>query len=131
MLIPTKLSRTLMATLVASAITLPSIAKACTSLLYTDAQGAPYAGRTMELPMELPYQATFFPKQTDFSSKADSHKALSFKGKFSFISLTVPDPITKDLKVVEGLNDQGLSFSVLAFASTDGPKDMVAKPTKE
>ena len=130
MLIPTKLSRTLMATLVASAITLPSIAEACTSLLYTDAQGAPYAGRTMELPMELPYQATFFPKQTDFSSKADSHKALSFKGKFGFISLTVPDPITKDLKVVEGLNDQGLSFSVLAFASTEGPKDMVAKTTK-
>ena len=130
MLIPNKLSRTLMATLVASAITLPSIAEACTSLLYTDARGAPYAGRTMELPMELPYQATFFPKNTDFSSKADAHAPLSFKGKFGFISLTVPDPLSKDLKVVEGLNDQGLSFSVLAFASTEGPKDMVATTTK-
>lgn len=123
------LIRSIMATMVASAITVPSISQACTSLLYTDANGAHYAGRTMELPMELPYEATYFPKGTDFSSKADKQPALSFQAKFSFMSLTVPDPITKDLKVVEGLNDQGLSFSVLAFASTEGPKDMVSKTT--
>lgn len=126
---PTALMRTLMAGVMASAMTLPSIAQACTSLLYTDANGAPYAGRTMELPMELPYEATYFPKGTDFSSKADDQPALNFQGKYGFMSLTVPDPITKDLKVVEGLNDQGLSFSVLAYASTEGPKDMLKKTT--
>lgn len=118
-----------MASVMAGAMALPSIAHACTSLLYTDANGAPYAGRTMELPMELPYEATYFPKGIDFSSKADDQPALNFQGKYGFMSLTVPDPITKDLKVVEGLNDQGLSFSVLAYASTKGPKDMLKKTT--
>ncbi|MBU3825351.1 MAG: linear amide C-N hydrolase [Candidatus Oceanisphaera merdipullorum] len=108
---------------------LPSIGNACTSLLYTDANGAHYAGRTMELPMELPYEATYFPKGASFGSKADHNHTLSFEGKFGFMSLTVPDPVSKDLKVVEGLNDQGLSFSLLAYASTDGPKDMVDKTT--
>lgn len=124
-----RLSRTVVATLVAGAIVLPSIGNACTSLLYTDANGAHYAGRTMELPMELPYEATYFPKGASFGSKADHNHTLSFEGKFGFMSLTVPDPVSKDLKVVEGLNDQGLSFSLLAYASTDGPKDMVDKTT--
>lgn len=123
------LMKSLVATAIASTLALPAISHACTSLLYTDANGAHYAGRTMELPMELPYEATYFPKGTDFSSKANNQPALSFQAKFGFMSLTVPDPITKDLKVVEGLNDQGLSFSVLAFASTQGPKDMVTKTT--
>lgn len=123
------LIRSLLATLVAGVIVTPTLSSACTSLLYTDANGAHYAGRTMELPMELPYEATYFPKGTDFSSKSDNQPALTFQSKFGFMSLTVPDPISKDLKVVEGLNDQGLSFSVLAFASTDGPKDMVNKTT--
>lgn len=83
----------------------------------------------MELPMELPYQATFFPKGSEFSSRADDQPELTFDSEYSFISLTVPDPVTKDHKVVEGMNDQGLSFSVLAFASTKGPKDMLSKTT--
>ena len=124
-----RLMRSAVASLVTGALVVPTIAHACTSLLYTDANGAHYAGRTMELPMELPYQATYFPKGASFGSKADHHHTLSFAAKFGFMSLTVPDPISKDLKVVEGLNDQGLSFSVLAFASTQGPKDMVDTTT--
>ncbi|MGO2131929.1 MAG: linear amide C-N hydrolase [Halomonas sp.] len=124
------LMRTLLASVVAGAIAVPTVGHSCTSLLYTDASGAPYAGRTMELPMQLPYEATFFPKGTEFSSKAGDQPALTFEGKYSLMSLTVPDPVTKDLKVVEGMNDQGLSFSVLAFASTEGPKDMVTKTTE-
>lgn len=124
-----RLMRSVVASLVAGALVVPTIAHACTSLLYTDANGAHYAGRTMELPMELPYQATYFPKGASFGSKANHHHTLSFAAKFGFMSLTVPDPISKDLKVVEGLNDQGLSFSVLAFAGTQGPKDMVDTTT--
>lgn len=120
--------RSIIASVLATAMTaVPGIAYTCTSLLYTDANGAPYAGRTMELPMELPYQATYYPREAAFGSKADNHHVLSFQAKYAFISLTVPDPVTKNLKVVEGLNDQGLSFSVLAFASTEGPKDMTSR----
>jgi len=80
--------------------------------------------------MELPYQASFFPKGWKFDSEADKHPELSYQAKYAFVSLTVPDPLTKQLKVVEGLNDQGLSFSLLAFANTQGPKDMVANTQK-
>lgn len=123
------LKQTFLAGAVVAVMGIPAISHSCTSLLYTDAKGAPYAGRTMELPMELPYQATFFPKGSGFSSHADNQPELTFDSKYSFISLTVPDPVTKDHKVVEGMNDQGLSFSVLAFASTKGPKDMLSKTT--
>lgn len=121
------LPRTVLAGLLAAAMTMSGIAQACTSLLYTDVSGAPYAGRTMELPMELPYKVAFFPQGASFKSSADSHQALSFQSSHAFVSLTVPDPVSKDLKVVEGVNDKGLSFSLLAFASTDGPRDMTEK----
>ncbi len=44
----------------------------CTSLLYHDAHGAPYAGRTMELPMELPYRVGYTP----------AHFSVAFRKKF-------------------------------------------------
>lgn len=122
--------RILMATVVAATVVAPVIGQACTSLLYKDAQGAAYAGRTMELPTELPYKVAFYPQGSDFSSHADQHAALDYRAKHAFLSITVPDPVTKDLKVVQGLNDQGLSFALLAFASTEGPKDMVDKTLK-
>lgn len=108
-------------------LTLPAIGNACTSLLYKDEQGAPYAGRTMELPMELPYEITYYPAGSTFDSQVKAHPELRFKSKYAFISVTVPDPITKQLKVVEGINDAGMSFSLLAYASTEGPRDMVDK----
>ncbi|MCH8489277.1 MAG: linear amide C-N hydrolase [Oceanicaulis sp.] len=49
------------------------VAQACTSLLYRDAHGGTYAGRTMELPMELPYKVIYIPKGTKFGSQADKH----------------------------------------------------------
>ncbi|WP_081331920.1 linear amide C-N hydrolase [Aeromonas caviae] len=102
----------------------------CTSLLYKDANGVPYAGRTMELPVQLDYTVAFFPQGSSFSSRADQHAILDYEAKHAFVSIAMPDPITKDLKIVEGLNDQGLSFSVLAFASTEGPADMSKKTQK-
>ncbi|WMB71246.1 linear amide C-N hydrolase [Shewanella oncorhynchi] len=121
---------TIIYTALATNFVASSMAQACTSLLYTDANGAPYAGRTMELPVQLDYKVAFFPKGSSFSSRSDKHVALDYKAKHSFVSITMPDPISKDLKVVEGLNDQGLSFSVLAFASTQGPADMSNKTQK-
>ena len=37
------------------------------------------------------------------------------------------DQPTAIASLVEGINDAGLSFSVLAFASTQGPRDAVEK----
>lgn len=108
-------------------LTLPSLGQACTSLIYKDAKGLPYAGRTMELPMELPYEVTYFPVGSQFNSMAKAHPKLTYQSKHAFISVTVPDPVSKDLKVVEGINDKGMSFSLLAFASTEGPHDMLEK----
>ncbi|MFC7368766.1 MULTISPECIES: linear amide C-N hydrolase [Vreelandella] len=100
-------------------------ALACTSLLYTDSNDKFYAGRTMELPMELPYKVSYFPAGTTFGSQADKHHVLDFTGQNAFVSISVPDPVSGDVKVAEGVNDKGLTFSVLAFASTEGPADMV------
>lgn len=52
---------------------------------------------------------------------------LKCHSKYAFDSLTVPDPISADLKVLEGLNEAGMSFCLLAFASTEGRRDMVDK----
>ncbi len=102
-----------------------SVALACTSLLYGDAKVGFYAARTMELPMELPYKVSYFPTGTSFGSKADKHHVLEFTSQHAFIAVTVPDPVSHDVKVTEGVNDRGLSFSVLAFADTKGPVSMV------
>lgn len=96
---------------------------ACTSLLYTDANGAHYAGRTLELPLEMPYQVRFTPQNTTFGSEAAHHHALDFKSKYAFLSINVPDPLNKELKVVDGMNEKGLNFGMLAYATTDGPAD--------
>ena len=98
---------------------------ACTSLLYTDANQHFYAGRTMELPMELPYKVSYFPAGTTFGSQADKHHVMDFTGQHAFMAVTVPDPVSHDVKVAEGINDQGLTFSLLAYADTEGPVAMV------
>lgn len=121
-----RLSKTILFAIIASLVFTP-IVMACTSLLYSDAGGRFYAGRTMELPMELPYKVSYFPAGVTFGSGAEKSHAIQFSGQHAFISVTVPDPISKDVKVVEGLNDQGLSFSLLAFADTKGPSAMVDK----
>ncbi|MGY6555792.1 MAG: linear amide C-N hydrolase [Wenzhouxiangella sp.] len=115
----------LLLAVVVSLATLPSGIWACTSLLYADAKGHFYAGRTMELPMELPYRVSYFPAGTRFGSAADKHHVLEFTARHPFLAVTVPDPVSRDLKVAEGVNDQGLSFSLLAFASTEGPQHIV------
>jgi penicillin V acylase-like amidase (Ntn superfamily) len=97
-------------------------ASACTSLLYFDANGAAYAGRTLELAGELPYRVTYFPAgQRTTSEAAAGAPALDFTSKYRVLAVTVPDGSLADLKIVEGLNDQGLTYSLLAFADAKGP----------
>lgn len=100
---------------------------ACTALLFRSADGTPYAGRTMELSMELPYVVASIPKGHSFASTVEGHAALNFQTKYNIFAIAVPNGSLADLKIVEGQNDQGLTFSVLAYAGASGPADNAAK----
>lgn len=97
-------------------------ADACTSLTYTDAKGAVYYGRTLELALELPYLVTYFPAGETFSSKVAANTApLNYRSRYRILAVTVPDSSPTDLKIVEGFNEAGLTYSLLAFADASGP----------
>lgn len=98
----------------------------CTSLLYSDQAGAYYAGRTLELPMELPYFVSYLPKGTKFGSQADQHNVLQFESKYDVLGITIPNG-KDDLKIIEGINEAGLNFSLLAYSGADGPMDVLGK----
>ncbi|OYR15058.1 linear amide C-N hydrolase, choloylglycine hydrolase family protein [Brucella thiophenivorans] len=95
--------------------------------MFRDAGGGAYAGRTMELSMELPYVVASIPKGHQFSSVVDGHDPLEFQSKYGVFGIAVPNGSLADLKIVEGLNEAGLTFSVLAFAGASGPADNAAK----
>lgn len=100
----------------------------CTSLLYSDKAGRFYFGRTLELTVDLPYQLAFFPGGTSFSSEMPGHPALAFTSRHAFLSIAMPGRIPTaekpiglgDMKVLEGLNTEGLTFSVLSYPSASG-----------
>lgn len=100
---------------------------ACTALLFRDKAGGAYAGRTMELTVELPYILASIPKGHEFTSSVEGHEPLNFQSKYAFFGIAVPNESLADLKFVEGLNEQGLTFSVLAYAGASGPADNTAK----
>ncbi|MFC4625931.1 linear amide C-N hydrolase [Daeguia caeni] len=100
---------------------------ACTALLFRDSSGGAYTGRTMELSMELPYVVASIPKGHTFTSVVEGHVPLTFQSKYNVFGIAVPAGSIADLKIVEGMNDQGLSFSLLAYAGASGPADNAAK----
>lgn len=97
-------------------------ADACTSLTYTDAKGAVYYGRTLELAMELPYRVSYFPVGETFSSEVAAGTApLTYTSRYRVLAVAVPDSSPTDLKIIEGFNEAGLTYSLLAFADASGP----------
>lgn len=100
----------------------------CTSLGYRDAAGKAYLGRTLELTMDLPYQVAFFPAGHETASEVPGHPPARFTAKHASIAVTMLDRLptraapetVADLKVIEGLNDQGLTFSLLSYPSAGG-----------
>lgn len=112
----------------ALSLALAAPASACTSLLYFDASGAPYAGRTLELAGELPYRVAYFPVGQRYSSQTTTDAAgLDYTSKYRVLAVAVPDESLSDLKIVEGVNEKGLTFSLLAFADADGPASAFTK----
>ncbi|WP_250152455.1 linear amide C-N hydrolase [Ancylobacter radicis] len=112
----------------ALSLALAPAAQACTSLIYRDANGGVYFGRTLELAMELPYRVAYIPPAQRYSSVATAGgAALDYTTKYRILAVTVPDGSLDDLKIVEGFNEKGLTFSLLAFAGAAGPTDSFSK----
>lgn len=109
----------------------------CTALTYRDATDSVYLGRTLELDVEEPYLVTFVPKGQPFRSGAEGHADFEYTTEQDFLAVTSPsrfptdaEPLTQDdLKVTEGLNDAGLTFSLLAYP-TSGGGDSSAEVTR-
>ena len=101
---------------------------ACTKLTYLDANGNAYHGRTMELGGDLPWLLTYFPAGQTFESDVDGVPPLTYTAQYAMFAVTIPNraptdtsPLTaNELKVVEGINEQGLSISILAYPSAAG-----------
>lgn len=77
--------------------------------------------------MELPYHVAYVPPDSRFASKVSGNEALNFAAHNAFVGVGVPDLIDGTIKFVQGVNDKGLTFALLAYASSDGPPDMVRK----
>jgi len=106
----------------------------CTSLSYRDAAGKVYFGRTLELSVDLPYRLAFFPAGFAFTSHITGYAALEYAAKNAFFAVTMPahvpkpgaEPAPSELKVLEGLNDKGLTFSLLSYPAAGGDQPPVA-----
>jgi len=117
--------------LLAATVAVPAVA--CTSLQYIDATGKAYAGRTLELQMELPYQLVFVPAGAEFNSQVADQPALDYTSQYAMLTVTMParKPTAEaplgpdDLKALEGMNTAGLSFSLHAYPSVEGPQHQV------
>lgn len=105
----------------------------CTSLIYRDAADRVYFGRTLELTSDLPYQIVYLPCGIPITSAIEGHPALKFTGKHSFLAVTMPGRMPTpdaplgvgDLKALEGMNDQGLTFSLLSYPAAGGTQASV------
>ncbi|WP_018182478.1 linear amide C-N hydrolase [Kaistia granuli] len=106
----------------------------CTALIYQDANGKPYLGRTLELTLDLPYQVVYLPAGFPVRSEIEGHPALEYKTAHALLSITMPVRIPTaaapmqiaDLKVLEGLNDKGLTFSLLSYPAAAGHQSLEA-----
>lgn len=100
---------------------------ACTALLFRSAGDKAFAGRTMELSAEMPYVVASLPKGQALASQVEGHKPLNFTTKYGILGIAIPYQTIEDLKILEGLNEQGLTFSVLAYGGASGPHDNAAR----
>ncbi|MDN3987379.1 linear amide C-N hydrolase [Zwartia vadi] len=100
-----------------------SQAVACTSILITDAEGRGYHGRTLEYSALIPNSMSYFPPGTKIISFTPSgSQGLTFDTKYAILGMTAPIIETaKQTTFAEGMNDQGLSFSMNWLTGTTSP----------
>ncbi|MBS1026868.1 linear amide C-N hydrolase [Gluconobacter albidus] len=99
--------------ILSSALLLPAIGQACSSLAITDNKGHVFHGRTLELPEDLPSWLTFYPAQTAFQKKSPNGSAgAHYKSLYPILAITTPIyEDGDDHNMLEGMNGAGLSFS--------------------
>ncbi len=98
-------------------------AQACTTILVTDTSGRAYHGRTLEFSVLLPMDMTYFPAGTKVvSSTPAGNQGLTFDTKYPILGMSYPAvPSAKQVTFVEGINDQGVSFSANWLNGTESP----------
>ena len=105
----------------------------CTSLVYKDTAANAYFGRTLELTVDLPYQMLHLPPGFTTTSEIPGHPALQATSLYRVLAVAMPArvpttaaPLTiADLKVLEGINEKGLTFSLLSYPSAAGKQAAV------
>lgn len=98
---------------------------ACTDLIIRDANGVAYQGRTNEFAGVLPDTISYFPTGSLIQSETPDGKiGMTFNTKYAFlaIGLNKLTPNSRQDSVHEGVNDQGMTFSTLAFVGNTAPK---------
>lgn len=105
--------------LVSTSLVFASIgnAFACTALIVSDANGNCSQGRTMEFSAKIPTSLTYLPAGYKIVSVTpDNKQAMTFDTKYPVLGMTLDVlPNAKQSTLVEGANDQGLTFSLNAF----------------
>ena len=98
---------------------------ACTVLMYRDANGNVYTGRTLEYAGMLPDELTYYPVGTRIESMApDGRPGVTFQTKHAIVGATAKGlvPGAKQDALLEAVNDQGMSFTVNAFTDNSQPR---------
>ncbi len=100
-----------------------SNAIACTSLLVQDVKGHAYHGRTLEFSSLLPTSMTYFPVGSKIASATPGGaQGKTFETKYAILSMSIPAvPNARQPLIVEGANDQGVTFSANEFNGSSSP----------
>lgn len=100
-----------------------SNAFACTSLLVQDVKGNAYHGRTLEFSSLLPTSMTYFPVGSKIVSATPAGvPGKTFITKYAILSMSIPAvPNARQPLIVEGANDQGVTFSANEFNGSSSP----------
>ena len=112
--------KSLASLLVAGSLVFSSVGNsiACTVLITHDANGATYQGRTNEYAGMQPDRLTYYPSGSKIESmKPNGQSGLTFNTKYAILAATLHGmvPGTKQDFVHEGVNDQGMTFTVNAL----------------
>ncbi|EEG83486.1 linear amide C-N hydrolase [Proteus penneri] len=94
--------------------TINAHAFACTTLAIKDKKNRIYHGRTMEFSVDKPASIfAYYPKAHTFQQNApDGTPGLKYAVKYPFIAITAPINLEGTKDVLEGVNTEGLSFSL-------------------
>lgn len=96
----------------------------CTVFNYVDANGVGYQARTHEDPAFYPEALSYFPAGTTIESVTPQGRpGFSFKTKYSILSVVIHGLVANEKQdsLLEGVNDQGMSFTCNLLKNTTSP----------